>query len=228
MAGALARRALIASLLLITAACSGSSPSQPSNTTPPAGPPVSTPHGTIALVSANPAPGADLIVDPARPGQTLLTATFSVTFDAAVANGRLDLRLLDGGSQVCGSAQSESQQLTAGQAKTFTVTVTALSCASGASIENLKAALVNADAASTEYVAGTFAAHYAIRPPKAGLALSGLVTEPGGGPLAGARIDVEEGVNVGRFTMTDPGGRYTLCSDACVPKSAMTRPCQRR
>src|SRR4051812_33281071 len=162
MRAAVPSLALIPALLLV-AACSGPTRPSPAATKP--SPPVAVPHGTIALVSATPAPGTELVVDPAG-SKVEFSASFSVTVDAAVANAVVELQMLDGASQICGSGTSEPQNLAAGETKTFSVAVTALSCASPAAVENLKATLVAGTSAQrTEYVGGTFPAHYAQRPP---------------------------------------------------------------
>ncbi len=141
----------------------------------------------------------------------MLTATFSATFDTAVARAAVALQLLDGASQVCGSGTSDPHALTAGQASTFTVAVTSISCASPDTIENLKAVLVGTDSTpAAQYLSGTFAAHYGVRTSTTTATLSGTVIETGHSPLAGARVDVEDGANAGTSATTDAAGHYSL------------------
>jgi hypothetical protein len=163
------------------------------------------------LVSATPAAGDDVLVDPSRTDQTLLAATFSVAFDTAMPGAAIEMQVLDGSRQVCGSATSDLQSLAAGQAATFVVGVTKLSvCASSHRREPDGHARQSRRNAEEAYLIGTFAAHYVARRAAASLTLSGSVVDPARGPLAGARIDVEDGVNLGRNTVTDEAGRYVL------------------
>jgi hypothetical protein len=207
------RAIAVLGFLIVSTACSG--PTRPTTTAGPQGgapsAPASADHGTIALVSTTPAAGGDLAVDAAHSGQTQFSATFSVTVDAALTNATLALQLIDASGTVCGSATSDPQNLAAGQSATFTVAVTTISCAATATVEQLHVTLGSGVAPGrADYLAGTFAAHYGLRPGSSAVTVSGVVLERGGGPLAGAEILVEDGADAGRTTRTDAAGHYAL------------------
>jgi hypothetical protein len=198
----------IVTVVVLISGCGG--PTSPSKTSATPGP--SGAQGTIALVSSTPAPGGDLVVDPAPSGKTpSLSAIFSVTIDRAVKDVSLEVRLLDGSDQSCGSATSDAQSLTAGQAASFTLAAIAISCAPPASIEKLSATLVGTVSSQrTEFLGATIPAHYALRVRDTTVTLSGTVTEAGVGALAGATVDVTDGPDLGKSTTTDTAGRYVL------------------
>lgn len=206
----------IAACLVIAQACSGPThPSKTATSTPPSPPPSPTgAAGTIAFVSANPAPGSEVVLDPSAPGATpSLTATFSVTLDKAVADAMVDVQLFDGTDHQCGSGLSGQQSVEAGKAATFTVDSISFSCALPATVEKLQAKVVTAASGQTEFAATSLAARYAFRAPGAPAAtvtLSGTVTAQGTGALAGATVEITDGANTGKSTRTDGTGHYSL------------------
>jgi hypothetical protein len=166
----------VLAILLAASACGG--PTRPSNdagastpdssTTRPAAPPT----GTIKLVSASPAPGADVTVNPADKGPSL-TTVFSVVFDKVLPDAFLDLELLDAAGQSCGSGAADKQNLPAGEAVQYTISSVSMKCDTPATTETLKATVFTLsatngqDAKRTEYASGTFPAHYSFRAPAA-------------------------------------------------------------
>jgi hypothetical protein len=205
----------IVSFLLLAQACGG--PTQPSKTAGSGSPAPSSPSapiGTIVFVSASPAPGSDVVLNTSAPDRAqAFAATFSVTLDKAVPDVMVDVQLLDGADQSCGSGVSSRQNVDAGKAATFTVASITFTCPLPATVEKLKATVVTAASGQntpTEYIAASFPARYAFRASTAAVTLSGTVTETGIGAISGATVEIIEGADTGRSTTTDATGRYTL------------------
>ena len=196
-------RCLALTVMVLASACSGpTKPTDPasnknSSSSTSAQPPTAVPKGNLLFAGGTPAPGSTVTISPSAPTQaSLLTLSFSATFDSDLPDVAVQVQLLDVNAHVCASATSPKNSLAANATITFTVTGVALACALPLTTESVQASLVPASGGNA-YGQTSIPAQYAFK-----LASSG--PPPAAAPDGITLVNVTP-ASGSEFVVTGPG-----------------------